>query len=382
MTHAPVNATSGIADRIRERYAAREPVRIVAAGTWQRAGAPVTARESLSVADDRGLVEYVPGDFTLTARGGTTLHEIAEATRAHNQFLTLDPWGGDAGTIGATIATATAGPRAASFGLPRDVVLGMEFVSGSGSVIRAGGRVVKNVAGFDLVRLLTGSWGTLGVITELTLRLRARPDHQESLVLGIDDEPSALADCARRLRALPFTPVAAQLVNAPLARRLGLGTDESNLLLVQIGGNARGVAAQREALNGIGRALETASDGIWTSLRGADDGAAASWRRSGLPSAFAETWARVQREARPLDGLVHGDPWRGVARVVVPDRSAPGDLKRTAAAFDGSAAVELMPVDAWPAPKQDATRAARLARDIRMKFDPAGILNPGIFSVA
>src|SRR5205823_7546559 len=134
--------------------------------------------------------------------------------------LALDPLGAPDGSLGATVASASAGPLAHAFGTPRDNVLGLTFIDGTGAVVRAGGRVVKNVAGFDLVRLLTGSWGTLGVITELTLRLRARPEHQESLVLGIDDKSAELADCARRLRALPFTPVAAQLVNATLARRL------------------------------------------------------------------------------------------------------------------------------------------------------------------
>src|SRR5438477_8940884 len=112
MTHTTVDATNEIADRLRECHGMRQRVRIVASGTWQGAGAPATAGETLSLAGDRGIIEYVPGDLTITVRGGTTLREIADATRPHNQFLTLDPWGSDAGSIGATIATATAGPRA------------------------------------------------------------------------------------------------------------------------------------------------------------------------------------------------------------------------------------------------------------------------------
>jgi glycolate oxidase FAD binding subunit len=380
MTHAPVTATNEIAERIREHCATRLPIRIVAAGTWQRAGAPVTATETQSLADDRGIVEYVPGDLTITLRAGTTLGEIAETTRAHSQFLTLDPWGGDTGTIGATIATATAGPRAAGFGLPRDAVLGMEFVSGSGSVIRAGGRVVKNVAGFDLVRLLTGSWGTLGAITELTLRLRAIPERQETLVLAIGEDTGALADCGRRLRALPFTVFAAQIVNAPLARRLGL--PESTALIAQIGGNARAVAAQRDALKTIGRGLEPAGDHVWTALRACDDDAVASWRCSGMPSAYPEIWTRAQDAAQSLGAFVHGDPWRGVVRVVVPASADARAVTRAAIALDGANVPELLPAasGAWPGrrARKDSERVERLSRAIREKFDPAGILNRGI----
>ena len=157
------------------------PLRIVGRGTWLDAGRPVRATETLSTRELSGITEYVPGDLTLTARAGTTLGEIREATAAHGQWLALDPSGSDDGTIGATIATASAGPLVTFFGAPRDLVLGVEFVTGAGVVARGGGRVVKNVAGFDLTRLLTGSWGTLGVITEVTVRLHARPEADESV---------------------------------------------------------------------------------------------------------------------------------------------------------------------------------------------------------
>ena len=130
----------------------------------------------------------MPGDLTLTARAGTTLAEIERATAAERQLLALDPYGTARGTIGATIATASAGPLAHAFGTPRDLVLGLEFVTGDGAVIRAGGRVVKNVAGFDLTRLLTGAWGTLGVITEVSVRLRALPEMEESVALAVRDD--------------------------------------------------------------------------------------------------------------------------------------------------------------------------------------------------
>lgn len=161
------------AAQIRDAAARGAPLRLVGRGTWLEAGHPVAASETLSLADDAGVVEYAPGDLVITVRAGTTLSEIADALRSHDQWLALDPIGGDRGTIGATIATSSYGPAAALYGTPRDQVLGLTVVTGRGDVLHAGGRVVKNVAGFDLARLMTGAWGTLGVITQATLRVRS-----------------------------------------------------------------------------------------------------------------------------------------------------------------------------------------------------------------
>src|SRR6266540_1546106 len=152
--------------RVGEASASRTPLRITGKSRWMSAGRPSPATQSLSLADDSGIVDYVADDLTITVRGGTPFEQIQKATRANNQWLPLDPFGGDEGTIGATIATASSGPLSHGYGLARDFILGIEFVTGRGDVVRAGGRVVKNVAGFDLMRLLCGSWGTLGVITE------------------------------------------------------------------------------------------------------------------------------------------------------------------------------------------------------------------------
>lgn len=163
-----------VAEAIRNAAREHKSLRVMGRGTWLGAGHPVSANRPLSLADDAGIVAYTPGDLTITVRGGTTLGEIGAALQSHNQWLALDPDGGPDGTIGATVATCSYGPSAALFGTPRDQVLGMTVVTGSGDIIKPGGRVVKNVAGFDLTRLMIGAWGTLGVITEVTLRLRSR----------------------------------------------------------------------------------------------------------------------------------------------------------------------------------------------------------------
>lgn len=162
-----------VVDAVRAAADAGEGLRIVGAGTWLDAGHPVAAMRTLSLADDRGIVAYSPGDLTITVRAGTTLAEIAEALREHGQWLALDPEGGMEVTIGATVATGSYGPAATLYGTVRDQLLGMTVVTGRGEIARPGGRVVKNVAGFDLTRLMTGAWGSLGVITEVTLRVRS-----------------------------------------------------------------------------------------------------------------------------------------------------------------------------------------------------------------
>ena len=240
---------------IRDAHDRHTRLRVVARGTWQGCTASVAPDAAvLDVSGLSGIIEYVPGDLTLTARAGTTVAEVDAATRAHGQWCPLLPWGGDEGTLGATFATATHGPCSASFGAPRDLAIGMEFVDGTGALIRAGGRVVKNVAGFDLTRLLVGSWGTLGVITEVSVRLRARPAVDETWSVAIDAGGGARARL-EEFRRGPLAPLAIE--------EFETGT------LVRLGGNAAFVAASREIVKTLG-AAEPRDTGIWTRLRQRD----------------------------------------------------------------------------------------------------------------
>jgi len=200
-TAVRARATQDVADAVKDAAARRTPLRVVGRGHWLDAGAPASPATPLALDALSGIVAYTPGDLTLTVRAGTTLSDIAAVTAEHGQWLALDPFGTDDGTIGATIATASAGPLAHAFGTPRDAALGLEVVTGDGSIIRTGGRVVKNVAGFDLTRLFTGSWGTLGVITEVTVRLRARPDVDETWVVALAEDDAIGAACRAALGA-------------------------------------------------------------------------------------------------------------------------------------------------------------------------------------
>ena len=365
---------------------AGRPLRIRGAGTWLDAGRAVvpsnahapdrsegTDLQFLPVGDDRGIVEYVPGDLTLTARAGTSLSELVAAVKANGQWLPLDPWGGDDGTLGATIATATAGPHSYAMGLPRDVVLGMEFVTGNADTVRSGGRVVKNVAGFDLTRLLVGSWGTLGIITEVTVRLRARPEHTRTLAVDVTSSPEALNELAARIRALPFSPLASELVNGALAFQLGC--DNKPMLLVRLGGNQRALAGQLDLLRQLG-SVRDFEQRVWPALRSAEPAGAATWRWSQLPARFGNTWSAAERATRELGGaFIHGNPARGVVRVVAPMNGE--NHTKIATSFEGTVNIERLP----PADFSNVTPRRPnddLARAIREKFDPRGILNPGI----
>jgi glycolate oxidase FAD binding subunit len=374
-------STETIATAIRESGATRTPVRISGRSNWLDAGRPVRAEKDLSLRDDTGVVSYVPGDLTLTVRAGTTLGEIERVTLEHDQWLPLDPYGSSDGTIGATIATASAGPLAASFGLPRDLVLGLEFVDGRGEVIRGGGKVVKNVAGFDLSRLLTGSWGTLGVITEVTLRLYARPQADRTFVVALrGDQATALAQAAYT----SLSPFALQFIGASAARAMSLG--EHPVCLIRLGGNDAVVAEQLIALSRIARTEEVEAD-TWAALRALEGNADSVVRISNLPVQFLGASASILTDDF-ASIYTYIDPRRGVARVIVGANrerdeamtgaiGASGDYVADGSGSSGVIFEKLPSAEIW-AHASPTVVAGPLSQGIKKAYDPHNILNPGI----
>ena len=377
-----VAQTAHVVDAIRSATEAGHALRISSGGSWLGAGCPTSApTRQLDLRALSGILEYNPGDLTLTARAATTLAEIEEATRPHRQWLPLDPFGGESDTLGATLATASCGPLASSLGLPRDLALGIEFVDGRGTIVRGGGRVVKNVAGFDLVRLNVGAWGTLGVITEVTVRLRARPEHELSVALEVSDTPAALATLLRALRDLPLTPIAAELLSRSLAALVGAGSGDRDVVLVRLAGNSASLAAQRAQLAALGGDSEVPAT-VWRALRSAFPLDAASFRISQRPSSLADLWNDLAASTREFSGvLCHASLERGVARCVVP--SAHHD---SLGALVGACSKrwrvvgELLPASAWSA--LAPVGADRLSLRVRAAFDPQAILNPGLMASA
>jgi FAD/FMN-containing dehydrogenase len=375
--------TEAVVASVKESGRTGAPVRISGRATWLDAGRPVMADKSLSLRDDSGVVSYVPGDLTLTVRAGTPLEEIERVTREHGQWLPLDPYGSPDGTIGATIATASAGPLASSFGLPRDLLLGLEFVNGRGEAVRGGGKVVKNVAGFDLSRLLTGSWGTLGVITEATLRLYALPDVDRTLVIALEGSEKEMASLVRAIVTSPLSPYAIQLLNASAARALGLG--EHPVCLIRFGGNEPVVRSQINALSRVARP-EEAESAVWTKLRQLDGDAHTMIRIASLPQRFLAVSARILGDDVP--GIYTCiDPRRGVLRIVVGAERDNGD--DGAAAIDASAdfrrdgadssevIFEKLPPELWRTVSPTVVEDP-LSQGIKRAYDPHNILNPGI----
>lgn len=387
MTHASIAApatTGEVADRVHDAAARGAALRIAGRGHWLDAGRPITspgAAQPLALAALDGITEYVPGDLALTARAATSLADIARAAAAHRQWLTLDPPGSDDGSLGATVATASAGPLAHAFGTPRDHVLGLEAVTGDGRIVHTGGRVVKNVAGFDLTRLFTGSWGTLAVITEITVRLRAMPEADASCALPAPRDPPALAALLHRVRRARIAPLAVELVNAALARHLGL--ESRDLLLIRLAGNEDSVRAQRDAVATVGD-VAPVDAAAWLTLRTAEPDAAAVVRLSREPSRTADTWADARAIISNAAGaFCHASVGRGIVRCIVPGtRDATlAPVLDPLAAFDGTVIIERLPAAAWPRAARPAPNAELAAR-AKAVFDPRGVLNPGIMGLA
>lgn len=297
--HRPAN-TDEVAEVVRTAAARGAPLRVRGAGTWMDAGLPVPVGDVLALEGLRGIVAYTPADLTITVDAATTLAELDAATRPHGQWCPLLPWGDDAGSVGATVATATTGPFAAQLGRPRDLVLGVDAVDGVGRVLVAGGRVVKNVAGFDLTRALTGSWGTLAVITRLHLRLRSRPAVDETWAIAA---APGMSEALRDLVRGPYAPLAVLALAPDDAASLGLASDCG--ALVRIGGNRAFATASIEALRGAGRLTPVESD-RWDRVRSrlAPPDRARTWRWDPLSLRLRERFD----PARVLNPGLLGDP--------------------------------------------------------------------------
>lgn len=377
-------STEAVVSAIKKSAKDRAPLRISGRSTWLDAGRPVRAEKPLSLEGDNGVVSYVPGDLTLTVRAGTTLSEIERITGEHDQWLPLDPYGSNDGTIGATIATASAGPLSSSFGLPRDLLLGLEFVNGRGDVVRGGGKVVKNVAGFDLSRLLTGSWGTLGVITEVTLRLYARPKVDRSFFIKLKGSEKQLTELLLAFRGAPIAPYAMELLNANSARALGL--DESPICLIRLGGNAATVDAQIIAISRVVK-LDEAPPQAWSQVRNLEGDSDEVIRISALPAQFFAASAAILTDDVPgIFSYVSIN--RGVLRVFtapqafraaagIQDSRMSADLVVRSETPGHGVVYEKLPDEVWQLVSPTIV-ADPLSQGIKKAYDPHNILNPGI----
>ncbi|MFI5207993.1 MAG: FAD-binding oxidoreductase, partial [Gemmatimonadales bacterium] len=188
-----------------------------------------------------GLTRLDAADLVATAGAGCTLADLETGLAEHGAWLALDPPGPRTRTLGGVLGSGASGPLAAGFGPPRDQVLGLTIVAGNGEVVRTGGRVVKNVAGFDLAKLVIGGHGAFGIVVEAHLRLRARPAADRTRAWALADAPAL----AQRLLAAGVTGAAFEVVSPALAEALGLPL--SWTLLLRALGTADGVDEELDA---------------------------------------------------------------------------------------------------------------------------------------
>lgn len=242
------SSISELSERIREAAAYRRPLRI-RGGSTKDFYAYKLDGEPLDVSGYRGVIDYEPSELVMTARAGTPLSEIEDALAAGGQMLACEPpYFGPGATLGGCVAAGFSGPRRASAGSVRDFVLGTRILNGAGEDLRFGGQVMKNVAGFDLSRLMTGSFGTLGVILEASLKVLPRPE--EEITLRFDMEETAAIETMNRWAGQPL-PISATC-------------HANGTLTVRLSGSTLGVNAAR---NRIGGELVPEGNAFWRAVR-------------------------------------------------------------------------------------------------------------------
>ncbi len=184
----PVNVEEA-AQIIHEAAAAKRAVLARGGGTkWSAGQQPTGDSVVLATTSLTGIIEYEPGELTFTAHAGTPLREIEAALAANGQYLPFDPpFGADGATLGGTVAAGLSGPRRMRYGGLRDFVIGVKYLNSAGEVVRSGGKVVKNAAGYDFSKLFCGSLGTLGILIEVSFKVFPLPQDHRTLLIGLKD---------------------------------------------------------------------------------------------------------------------------------------------------------------------------------------------------
>jgi glycolate oxidase FAD binding subunit len=354
-----------LADTVR---GANGPLRIMGGGT--RSIGHVGPAEVLETGGLSGVTLYEPGALTLVAGAGTQLAEVDALLASEGQRLPFevpDMRGllgvSGASTLGGVVAANASGPRRVQVGACRDSLIGVRFVDGAGTVIKNGGRVMKNVTGYDLVKLMAGSHGTLGVLTEVSFKLLPVPEAAMTLILTGLDDARAVAAMSAAL-ASPYEVSGA-------AHWPGSGT------FLRIEGFAASVAYRAGQLAALladfGPITREEDATRWANIRDVlpfHGRRGDVWRVSVKPSDAPMIAARADAEGLTYD-------WGGG---LIWALMAPGsDLRARLAPFSGHATrVRCGPVDGVAAFQPEAPALSALAKALRAKFDPRGILNPGL----
>lgn len=346
--------TETLQARVRQAFEAGEPLAIAGGGSKHFFGREVIGRP-LQVAGNTGVVSYDPAELVITARAGITLAELESTLKEKGQMLGFEPPRfGNAATLGGAVASGLSGPRRPYSGAVRDFMLGVRIVNGKGEVLRFGGQVMKNVAGFDLSRLMAGAMGTLGVLLEVSLRVLPLPESERTLMFEIADIDSAV----RRMNQWAAQPL-------PLSAALW---EEGGLLRVRLSGSDAALAA---AMDKMGGELDAEGGAIWPALR-----------EQTMPFFKLEAGDMLWRLSVPpasptlqLPGRLLVD-WGGAQRWLISD--APGEAIREAVEIVGGHAMRFRGGDRGGAVFQPLPGLlGGLHERLKRAFDPAGVLNPG-----
>ncbi|HEV8391039.1 MAG TPA: glycolate oxidase subunit GlcE [Dongiaceae bacterium] len=384
---------SEIVETVRSHAAARRPLAIEGSGSKSGLGRIVEAEALLSLRSLSGIRVYQPDELVLTAWSGTPMREIWDALAEKRQHLAFEPAastlygsGNEAGTIGGMLASNLSGPRRPSAGAARDHFLGFTAINGLGEEFKAGGKVVKNVTGYDLPKLLAGSMGTLAVMLEVTVKVLPAPEKQRTIIVPVPDVATGHRCLIAQLQEA-FEIDGAALLPAGAAARSSVDLVRGAggaLAALRLTGSPVSVAdrcaALRAAIGTPSEELHTArSQAFWNEINEvasvlAQD-MAALWRLSVPPASGAKIVAE----------LGEGEEWLmdwGGGRLWVARRNASADdatlVRKAVGAVGGHAtlmrgpeslrrAIDVFPMEAPPVLLQ-RTKAA---------FDPHGILNPG-----
>jgi glycolate oxidase FAD binding subunit len=341
---------AGVAAALREASG----VRVVAGGTKLGWGHPIEAPE-LSVSELDAIVEHNEGDLTAILQAGVPLATAREAFAEAGQMLALDP-PDDGATIGGVIATGDSGPLRHRYGAPRDLVLGVQVALPDGSLARAGSKVIKNVAGYDLAKLMAGAFGTLGVMTEVSVRLHPAPRERLTVVVRGDD-PRALAAKASELTHRPLE-----------AERLDVRWEGgAGAVLVQL----CGPSAPERAASIDGEVVEDDGE-LWAAQRAAQRGPVVlrvSSTQQGLADVLA---AAREHDAVCVARAAHGLAWLRFEDADAELVSALRARLGTCVLLDAPAALRRA-ADPW-----GPLSAEPLMRRVKARFDPYDTLNPGL----
>ena len=273
----------------------------VGRGSWLQGGQPPESVDVLLSAERMNQISaYEPADLFIEAQAGVPLDVMERCTSERGQRLVLDPPGGSQGTLGGTLAVGTAGPLESGFGPPRDQLLVATLVTGDGRVLNLGGRVVKNVAGFDLLKLLVGSWGTLGMITSATIRVHPVAAIDRTLLFRAS-EPEASAALACRLAQTPI-PLAAVELLVPGDGESGGGSSSPLIAVRILESESAAVEAERIVSERAGTVPVQRLDGAADKL-----GTHGVTRRLGRDHDDVEIGARLDLAVVDVEAVSEGD---------------------------------------------------------------------------